>query len=70
MTGAAPSENIAWGSGRLETPRAIVRAWMRSRGHRANILGRFDEIGIGISNGTPRRGLDGATYATSFGYTR
>ena len=43
---------------------------MRSSGHRANILGRFREIGIGISNGTPRRGLDGATYATSFGYAR
>lgn len=64
------AENIAWGSGSLETPRAIVRAWMRSPGHRRNILGRFDEIGIGIANGTPRRGLDGATYATSFGYKK
>lgn len=64
------AENLAWGSGSLETPRAVVRSWMRSAGHRRNILGRFNEIGIGIANGTPRRGLDGATYATTFGYAR
>lgn len=30
-------ENIAWGSGRL-SPRQVVAMWMRSPGHRANIL--------------------------------
>ena len=60
-------ENIAWGSGRLSAPDAIVRAWMDSPGHRANILnGRFREIGIGLSLGSPRGG-SGATYATEFG---
>src|SRR5215208_2775571 len=40
-------ENIAYGSGRLSTPRAIGRAWMNSPGHRANILSRsFRSIGI------------------------
>src|SRR5215211_940033 len=49
-------ENIAWGTGRLSTPRSIVRAWMRSPGHRANILrGGFRHIGIGISFGAPVR---------------
>ncbi|HEX8075124.1 MAG TPA: CAP domain-containing protein [Thermoleophilaceae bacterium] len=61
-------ENIAWGSGELATPVAIVKAWMHSPGHRRNILdGQFREIGIGIARGTPSGGDDGATYATDFG---
>ena len=31
-------ENLAWGTGDLATPRAIMAAWMHSPGHRANIL--------------------------------
>jgi uncharacterized protein YkwD len=63
-------ENIAWGTGELSTPRSIVRAWMRSPGHRANILnGRFRQIGIGISFGAPVRSSarPAATYTTDFG---
>jgi uncharacterized protein YkwD len=63
-------ENIAWGTGRLATPRAIVRAWMNSPGHRANILnGRFREIGVGITYSAPVRvaGRSAATYTTDFG---
>ena len=60
-------ENIGWGGGSLATPRSMVRAWMGSAGHRANILSRsFRMIGIGIANGAPNGG-DGATYATDFG---
>jgi uncharacterized protein YkwD len=60
-------ENIGWGGGSLATPRAMVRAWMRSSGHRANILSRsFRMIGIGIASGAPTGGA-GATYATDFG---
>lgn len=44
-------ENIAWGSGRLGSPRSIFRSWMRSPGHRENILGPFEEIGIGLRVG-------------------
>src|SRR5215210_5200926 len=52
----AVGENIAWGTGRLSTPRSIVKAWMHSSGHRANILQRnFRQIGIGISAGAPVR---------------
>jgi uncharacterized protein YkwD len=62
-------ENIAWGSQRLGTPEAIVKAWMHSPPHRANILSRsFREIGIGVSRGAPVPGVDdGVTYATDFG---
>jgi uncharacterized protein YkwD len=62
-------ENIAWGSGGLATPRAIVNGWMHSPGHRANILhAAFHDIGIGIRLGAPGAGLSGgATYVTDFG---
>ena len=62
-------ENLAWGSYQLATPRSIVRSWMNSPGHRANILNpRFREIGIGVVEGGPEAGTDqAATYATSFG---
>ncbi|HEX3224389.1 MAG TPA: CAP domain-containing protein [Nocardioides sp.] len=50
-------ENIAYG---YETPKALVRAWMHSEGHRANILSRhFDRIGV-----SGWRATDGVTYAT------
>jgi uncharacterized protein YkwD len=67
-------ENIAWGSGRLATAAQIQRAWMKSPGHRANILKRsFRQIGIGIETGLPVRlsaSQSGATYTTDFGYRR
>ena len=63
-------ENLAWGSGNRGTPEQIMRAWMNSPGHRANILtGRFREVGIGVSEGAPVRvGLAAATYTTDFGF--
>lgn len=63
-------ENLAWGSGALGTPRAIVRAWMRSPGHRRNILTRgFRDIGVGVVSGAPVPGVPtpAGTYATDFG---
>lgn len=60
-------ENIAWGGGPLGSPLEIVKGWLRSPGHRANILNaRFREIGIGVAIGTPER-YRGATYTTDFG---
>lgn len=66
----AYGENIAWGSGRLGTPRNIVQQWMNSSGHRANILSsRFDEIGIGYSKGTvTNKSANGAVMTTDFGW--
>lgn len=61
-------ENIGWGSGPLAQPAAMVRAWMHSPEHRANILSRhFRDIGIGIVPGAPVGG-GGATYTTDFGW--
>jgi uncharacterized protein YkwD len=62
-------ENLAWGTYQLATPKSIVRSWMQSPGHRANILNpRFREIGIGVVTGSPEAGTENAaTYATSFG---
>lgn len=62
-------ENLAWGGGPRATPERIVRAWMDSPGHRANILnGRFRDIGIGVVTGVPvAYGGQGATYVNEFG---
>lgn len=45
------AENIAYGTGGLATPRAIFQAWMRSAGHRRNILGPYEDTGIGLRIG-------------------
>lgn len=39
-------ENVAYGYADVA---AVMRGWMRSPGHRANILGRFTEIGLGVA---------------------
>lgn len=44
-------ENLAWGTGEEGTVRSIFRAWMRSPGHRQNILGDFSQIGISLQIG-------------------
>jgi uncharacterized protein YkwD len=69
VRGWSLGENLAWGAGSAATPAQIVEAWMRSPGHRRNILdGRFREIGIGIATGAPRRtAAPGATYVNEFG---
>ena len=64
-------ENLAWGTGALATPRAMVRAWMQSAEHRANLLDRhFADVGIGVTAGAPvalEPGELGGTYVTDFG---
>jgi uncharacterized protein YkwD len=71
MSSWSVGENLAWGSGTLATPRATVRAWMRSADHRANLLDpRFRDAGIGVAEGAPEAlGPDepGGTYVTDFG---
>lgn len=54
--GCREGENIAYGSGDYAPPRVIFRMWMRSAGHRQNILGPYEDIGIGLQVGT----LDGS----------
>ena len=61
-------ENLAWGSHNLATPRAIIRGWMKSPGHRANMLqSKFRHIGIGIVRSAPTGANNAATYAAEFG---
>jgi uncharacterized protein YkwD len=45
-------ENIAWGEGSYASVREIFVAWLHSPEHRANLLGRFSSIGIGLQIGT------------------
>jgi uncharacterized protein YkwD len=66
-------ENLAWGSQQNSRPSTIMRLWMNSPGHRANILNAsFGEIGIGVAYDAPVRGggSPAGTYATDFGYRR
>src|ERR1044072_1522843 len=44
-------ENLAWGTGREGTVRSIFRAWMRSPGHRENVLGEFTQLGLSLQVG-------------------
>lgn len=50
----AIGENIAWG---YRTPEAVVDAWLKSPGHRANILNcKAKAVGVGVAtkaDGTP-----------------
>jgi uncharacterized protein YkwD len=64
--GRSVGENIAWGTGRLGTPRAIHRAWMRSPGHRRNTLApRWREVGIDLRRGVRFQGYSGAALWTA-----
>jgi uncharacterized protein YkwD len=50
--GCREGENLAWGSGRYATPRSIFQMWMHSQGHRENILGPYQDTGLGLRVGT------------------
>jgi uncharacterized protein YkwD len=67
-------ENIGWGTLWEGAPRAIVAAWMASRGHRANILdARFRNSAVGVSPHLPSSlagGQAGAIYTEHFGDLR
>ncbi len=68
--GGGFGENIAYGGGDLGAPKSIVNSWMKSEGHRRNILDEdFVHIGIGVVWGNPlREGSDAGTYTTDFGF--
>jgi uncharacterized protein YkwD len=61
-------ENLAMGRGRAASARRVVRAWMTSPGHRANILGRaFTSAGLGVARGLPTGARRGRTVVMTFG---
>jgi uncharacterized protein YkwD len=64
-------ENIALGSGAAGAPQDRMDAWMRSDGHRQNILNEdYEEIGIGTKTGE-FKGVRGVTmYTVDFGVRR
>ncbi|HEX3172608.1 MAG TPA: CAP domain-containing protein [Solirubrobacterales bacterium] len=45
-------ENLAWGDGEYGSVRSTFLAWMRSPTHRENILGDYEESGVGLRVGT------------------
>jgi uncharacterized protein YkwD len=57
-------ENLAAG---YRSAGAVVDGWMRSPGHRANILGRdFDEVGVAVAPGSPVGNYGGPTYVALY----
>jgi uncharacterized protein YkwD len=64
-------ENLAWGEEEKSTPAEMVRLWMASAGHRANLLKpNYREIGIGLAYGAPQPQdvpKPAAVYTTTFG---
>jgi len=65
--GCASAENIAWGGGSLGGVRSIFRLWMHSPGHRANILGPYEEIGIGLRVGSLEGNRGAHVWTQDFG---
>jgi uncharacterized protein YkwD len=61
-------ENLATGQ---HAAREVVEQWMGSPGHRANVLGNFEDTGIAIASGSPdgRRGR-GYTFVAMYGRGR
>jgi uncharacterized protein YkwD len=57
-------EVIGYGTGPAGTPQAIVKAWLRSKAHRAILLSpRWRDVGVGRARGT-FRGRSGAMMFT------
>ena len=45
-------ENLAWGSSSLGSPRATLEAWLRSPGHRENLLrASWRDCGVALTRG-------------------
>lgn len=63
-------ENIGWAPAARATPAELMRSWLDSPTHRANILNDgYTEMGVGAIAGVPKGDGDGATYTQVFGVT-
>lgn len=61
----AIGENLATG---YPTATSVVSGWMHSEGHRQNVLGAaYDEIGIAVADGSPKRPYRGPTVVALYG---
>jgi uncharacterized protein YkwD len=66
-------EDLHWGVAGAGTPRATVRRWLISPGHRQTMLSRrFRNIGVGVVMGAPVSGSfsNSAIYTADFGLSR
>jgi uncharacterized protein YkwD len=65
VRGTMMGENLAWGNGPYGAVGAIVKEWLASPEHRANLLrAGYKRIGIGVARGT-FQGYNGATIVTA-----
>ncbi|HEY2477616.1 MAG TPA: CAP domain-containing protein [Solirubrobacterales bacterium] len=60
-------ENIAWGTGRWAGVRSIFVAWLHSPEHRANLLGRYSQIGIALRVGNLEGHREAHVWTQDFG---
>lgn len=60
-------ENLAWGTEEYGSVRAIFRAWMSSPTHRRNILGDYEQVGIGLLTGDLEGRPEAHVWAAHFG---
>jgi uncharacterized protein YkwD len=64
-------ENLGWGEEDKSTPAEMVRLWMKSPGHRRNLLRpNYRDIGIGLAYAAPEPQpvpKQAAIYTTTFG---
>lgn len=69
---ATIGENLAWGAGSRGRPRAMMRAWLASPGHRANLLDpRWRDQGVWVSRPSKWLGHDDAlVWVSQFGAGR
>jgi uncharacterized protein YkwD len=64
----ALGENILFNGARLPSPRDLMRQWLASPGHRANILrGTWREVGLASARDSPLGGGGGVTVVAVFG---
>lgn len=60
-------ENLAYG---FATSDAVTTGWMNSAGHRANILGNYQDMGFGIANGENFQGAQNTVVVAHYGTPR
>jgi uncharacterized protein YkwD len=69
--GYVVGENLAWGTLSLSTPETIVKAWIASPEHLANILeAKYRDTGIDVEPAVPQElaeGVEGGLYTQEFG---
>jgi uncharacterized protein YkwD len=62
-------ENLAWGSGSLGTVRSVMKAWLHSASHRANLLGaEYDDFGISLRVGALGGSSSAHLWVNHFGH--